>query len=227
MKNFNHQDQQSIWDAEHARPNVLVQMDSEEASSGVVKFLKFLEGENVRDIKGVEMGCGKGRNVIWLAQRVSVMYGFDFSPTAIEEAKRRAQKQKVENAYFDVQDATVTWKYDSNYFDIAIDCFALTDIESSEGRICAIKEFWRVLKSGGYLFAYLLSTDDEFHKEMIQKTPAKEKGAFHHSTGKFEKVVGGSTNSKSYTRILIWSHGSESGKQLNFLVRIMPVNISG
>jgi hypothetical protein len=45
-----------------------------------------------------------------------------------------------------------------------------------------------VLRPGGYLLSYLLSTDDEFHKEMIEKSPAQEKNAFVHATGKFEKT---------------------------------------
>ncbi len=182
-----HTEQQKIWDEEHNKPNVLLQMDSSEASSGVVQFWNFLKEKGLSNPKGLEMGCGKGRNVIWLAKQGVDAYGFDFSPAAIEEAQRRTKKENV-NAHFDVMDATTPWKYESDSFDFAIDCFASTDIESSEGRAFAQKEFLRVLKPGGYLLAYLMSTDDEFHKEMVAKSPAEEKNAFYHPTGKFEKI---------------------------------------
>ncbi len=189
MKNFTHEDQQRIWDAEHASPSVLLQMDSDEGSSGVKKFWGLLKAEGRTDnVRGVEMGCGKGRNVVWLAAKGVEMYGFDFSPIAIEEAKRRAFAAQIEGAHFIVQDATKTWDYETDSFDFAIDCFASTDIESPEGRAYAISEFHRVLKPGGYLLAYLLSTDDEFHKEMMQTAPAEQQNAFHHPTGKFEKT---------------------------------------
>jgi SAM-dependent methyltransferase len=87
-----------------------------------------------------------------------------------------------------VQDATVPWDYPDDSFDFGVDCFASTDIESEEGSAAAVREMRRVLKPGGYLLAYLLSTDDEFHKEMIEKSPASEKHAFHHPTGKFERT---------------------------------------
>ncbi len=189
MKDFKHEDQQRIWDAEHATPSVLLQMDSDEGSSGVKKFWEFLKAEDkTEDVRGVEMGCGKGRNVVWLAAKKVEMHGFDFSPVAIEEARRRAVTATVEGTHFIVQDATKTWNYESDSFDFAIDCFASTDIESPEGRDFAMSEFHRVLKPGGYLLAYLLSTDDEFHKEMIEKAPSEQSNAFHHPNGKFEKT---------------------------------------
>ena len=181
-----HEDQQKIWDREHSKPTVLLQMDSDDASSGVKKFWEWLDAYDVLRETGIEMGCGKGRNVIWLAKQGIAMSGFDFSPAAIEEAKRRATD--VPNASFQVADATQRWPYDDASFDFGIDCFASTDIESPEGRQAAIAELRRVLKPGGLLLAYLLSTDDEFHKEMVQSSPAHERNVFLHPTGKFEKI---------------------------------------
>ena len=188
MKNFTHEDQQKIWDAEHRRPTVLLQVDSEDVSSGVRKFWEFLIEKGALRRSGVEMGCGKGRNVIWLASNGVEMHGFDFSPVAIEEARGRAKVAGVKSAYFDIQDATKRWNYENDTFDFAIDCFALTDIESAEGRAFAVGEFRRVLKPGGYLLAYLLSSEDEFHAEMMRRAPAEQPNAFHHPTGKFEKM---------------------------------------
>lgn len=182
-----HEEQQKAWEGEHARPHVLHQMDSVEPSSGVVEFAKFLQKNGVARGKGIEMGCGKGRNVIWLAGEGYEMYGLDFSANAIAEAKRRGESAGT-SATFVQHDATVRWPYGGGEFDIAIDCFASTDIESREGRAFAVSEMYRILKPGGYLLSYVLSTDDEFHKEMILKSPADEKNAFVHPGGKFEKT---------------------------------------
>lgn len=163
-------------------------MDSNKASSGVIKFWDFLEEENCAEGKGLEMGCGKGRSVIWLSQFPRVeMVGFDFSESAIKEARKRA-KEAGSPAQFLVADATEVWPFPDDSFDFIINCFATTDIESAEGREHAIAEMHRVLKPGGFLLLYLLSTDDEFHKEMIGKAPAEEPNAFYHPTGKFEKT---------------------------------------
>lgn len=181
-------EQQKIWDQEHAKPTVLQQMDSDKPSSGVVKFFEYLKAKGLPHERGLEMGCGKGRSVIWLAQQGVAMDGFDFSPNAIAEAKRRAEAAGVSNAHFMVADATQPWPYEDNTFDFAIDCFASTDIVDPAGRKFAAQEFYRTLKPGGHLLAYILSTEDEFHAEMSKKSPAAEKNAFLHSTGKFEKT---------------------------------------
>ena len=191
MNSVKHQEQQKIWDKEHTSPQVLLQMDSADPSSGVVKFWEWFEKTAGRKtpLKGLEMGCGKGRNVIYLAGQGVRMTGFDFSPKAIEVAKERAKDVGLsDKAEFLVGDATTKWNFETNLFDFAIDCFASTDIESQDGRQFAISEMIRVVKPGGYILAYVMSTDDEFHKEMIGNSPASEKNSFIHSTGKFEKT---------------------------------------
>lgn len=186
-----HEDQQKIWEEEHKNPYVLLPMDSNEASSGVSLFWDWLKTKGeTKKLRGIEMGCGKGRNSIWLAKQGANMVAFDFSSIAIDEARKRAVVAGVENnVRFIVQDATKTWSFENYSFDFAIDCFASTDIESTDGRSFARDEFLRVLKPGGHLLVYTLSTDDEFHKEMLEKSPTHEKNAFlHPTTGKFEKI---------------------------------------
>jgi ubiquinone/menaquinone biosynthesis C-methylase UbiE len=189
MKKITHEEQKRIWEEEHAKPTVLLQMDSESASSGVERFHDWLTTHGLSTGKGIEFGCGKGRNVIWLAKQGFTMTGIDFSPSAIDEAKKRTIRADVQDsAEFIEHDVTESWPFPDTHFDFVIDCFAMTDIESLERRQATAKEALRVLKSGGFVFVYALSTDDEFHKGMIKTSPTDEKNAFTHpSTGKFEK----------------------------------------
>lgn len=202
MKVVTHKEQQEIWDKEHKAPQVLLQMDSTDASSGIIKFLEWLKGKNmnIKNLKGVEICCGKGRNVIWLAAQGAGVTGIDFSPNAIKEAERRARKAGVSNsARFLVGDVTQPFPIKPNSLDFACDCFGSTDIESPKGRRAALKNMIQVLKPGGYLMVYLLSTDDGFHKEMIAKSPGLDSGSFiHPSTGKYEKAFTEGEVRKSY-----------------------------
>lgn len=191
MKTVTHAQQQYIWDEEHKQPYVLQQMDSQEPSSGVVLFYEWLKNNNKLPIqKSIELGCGKGRNGIWLAKQLIDMTGIDFSSVAIQEAEKRAKRQQVEQkTHFLFHDATTTWPFVTEGFDISIDCFATTDIETLQGRKFAVTEMVRVTKSKGYILVYVMSNDDEFHKSMLSKSPAKETNAFlHPTTGKFEKI---------------------------------------
>jgi len=146
--------QQEIWDEEHKNPKVLLQMEAKDVSGGVEKFFNFLKSTGEKNMQGVEMGCGKGRNAIWLAEQgeIQKMDAFDFSPAAIAEAKKRALEAGTDNKVeFKVQDATTPWPYADKSLDFAIDCFATTDIDSVQGRDFAATEFKRVLKDKGYL----------------------------------------------------------------------------
>lgn len=199
MNTITHEDQKRIWDEEHAHPLVLTQINSGDVSSGVEMLFDFLVANDAPHTSGIEMGCGKGRNSVWLAGKGIFMRAFDFSPTAIAEAKKRAAHTSS-NPQFVVLDATQPWPYDSRSFDIGIDCFASTDIESSGGRRFAIQEMYRVLKPGGHVLAYLLSTDDQYHRETTLNSPADERGAFLHPlTGKFEKTFDNAEIAKLYT----------------------------
>lgn len=192
MGNITHEEQQIRWDKEHKNPNVLPQMHSAKASSGVVKFLDWLKGEGKQPnkLKGLEMCCGKGRNVIGLANEGVNAIGLDFSQSAIAEAKKRAQGAGVDDqTQFFVQDVTQPFPVEPNSLDFAFDCFGSTDIESAEGRKAALDNLIKVLKPGGYLMVYLLSSDDEFQKEMIAKSPGPDAGSFIHPVnGKYEKA---------------------------------------
>ncbi len=189
MRSINHVTQKKIWEEEHEKPNVLKQMDSSFPSSGVTKFWDWLKNKkHHKKIKGIEMGCGKGRNVIWLAKQGIEMTGFDFSKNAIKEAISRAGKEKVATKFL-VHDAIKKWPFKSNSFDLGIDCFATTDIETVKGRKFAASELIRVTKPKGLILVYVLSIDDEYHKEMIRKSPSDEKNAFLNPvSGKFEKT---------------------------------------
>lgn len=199
-----HEEQREKWEEEHAHPFALKQMDARKESSALKPFVEFLSKQGKAELVGVEMGCGKGRNVLWLAQQqmIAKVYGFDFSEVAIRVAKQRATEvQVVGKVQFDVMDATERWKYESNFFDFGVDCTASVDIESPEGRRRAISEMHRVLKPGGYFLVYVMSTEDEYHKMLIEKSPAQEEDAFiHPETGKFEKVFSGAELDTHYAQ---------------------------
>ncbi|MFA6512218.1 MAG: class I SAM-dependent methyltransferase [Patescibacteria group bacterium] len=193
MTPITHEQQKRLWEEEHAKPFLFDAMNSTDPSSGVVKFWDWLQQRGPqKDLEGLECACGKGRNVIWLAQQAAVrkMHGFDFSTVAITEAIKRAAVADEETATsFKIHDATIPWPYADNTFDFALDIFASTDIESPEGRAFMRQEFLRVLKPGGYLLLYTLSTDDGFHGEMMKESPGDQKNSFYHpTTGKFEKI---------------------------------------
>ena len=59
-------------------------------------LMETVAGRPIPACKALDVGCGTGDNVIWLAQQGFKISGCDISPTAIEEARRRAKAAGAE-----------------------------------------------------------------------------------------------------------------------------------
>jgi len=58
-----HGQQQERWEREHTAPQALLQMDSRTVSGSIPPFLEYINQNKLSNLVGLEMGCGKGRNV--------------------------------------------------------------------------------------------------------------------------------------------------------------------
>ena len=191
MKSSKHSRQRAIWEAEHRAPELFPYLASERASDRVLEFWEWLRSqESGGALRGVEIGCGKGRNCLGLAAAGAEMTGFDFSPTAIAAANDRALAMALrERARFRVHDATEAWPFADASFDFAVDFFASIDIETRVGRSYARDELRRVLRPGGHLLVYVPSAEDEYHRVLLAESPAEEENTFYYpGSEKIEKL---------------------------------------
>ena len=108
------------------------------------------------DIKVLELGCGSGNNLWFIAEQGFDTYGVDGSDSACETAKKQCKKRGVnvhiEQAYFD------KLPFEDSSMDMIIDrestyCGTLDDIKNTW---C---EANRVLKSGGVVVSFMFSSD--------------------------------------------------------------------
>jgi len=189
MKIF-HAQQKMVWENEHKNPCQLTSVAGVGVSGGVREFWKYFRSVvKADDVIGLEIGCGKGRNVIWLATQGANMEGFDFSHSAIEVAKKKVRGKLKKRAHFFEHDIIKTWPFQKDYFDFAIDCFVSTDVEGVRNRKFMIEEAYRVLKPGGYFFLYTNSVKSDFYKYMVTRCKVDEVNAFcYPDIKKFEKV---------------------------------------
>ena len=91
-----------------------------------VEFIEAVESGRFPPGRAIALGCGVGREAIYLAKRGFEVTGVDFSPTAIKRAKRRAKREGVD-VFFHLDDLT-NLQHVSGTFDLVLDFGALNDL---------------------------------------------------------------------------------------------------
>jgi SAM-dependent methyltransferase len=104
----------------------------------------------------LDVGCGTGENLLYLAARGHEAWGLDFVPVAIERAKAKAAERQI-GAYLLVANALELNKL-GRQFDTVIDCGLFHTFADTE-RPVFVKGLAEVLRSGGLL--YILCFSDE------------------------------------------------------------------
>ena len=96
--------------------------------------------------KVLEVGCGTGKNTVWLSQRSGSLTAMDFSEGMLQQAKAKVASEGVTFVQADIKQI---WPFERAAFDTVTCNLVLEHIEHLKP---VIKEAARVLKSGGYLF---------------------------------------------------------------------------
>ena len=70
-------------------------------------------------IRILDLGCGQGRNAVWLATQGHRVIGVDVSPVAIEQARKLAADRTVEVS-FEVANVVEDWTPPTGAFDLVV-----------------------------------------------------------------------------------------------------------
>ena len=118
---------------------------------GVISFFKKKNFRNKSKINILEIGCGVGNNLIFLAQEGFNVSGKDFSDSAIKIAKKRFNQKKLKCTIKVGDIKKLEWT--NNYFDYVIDRAVLTHHTNQEISLI-LDEIYRVLKKGGKILSF-------------------------------------------------------------------------
>jgi len=94
----------------------------------------------------LELGCGTGKNTVFLAQIGDKVHALDFSEGMIEKAK---EKVKAENVHFEMADLSKRWHCEDNAYDLITCNLVLEHIENLNH---IFAEAARTLQSTGTFF---------------------------------------------------------------------------
>lgn len=94
----------------------------------------------------LELGCGTGKNTIFLAQIGATVHALDFSEGMIAKAKEKVQ---AENVRFEMADLTKRWNCEDGAYDLIVCNLVLEHIQDLEH---IFAEAARTLQPGGRFF---------------------------------------------------------------------------
>ena len=155
---------------------------STDPSEDLIKFLRFLERESGREFLNplqsvVDLGCGNGRNLIYLAKEYGMSgTGFDISNAAIIQAK----KASPEILKYEVRSIAGPLPFPDESQALILDMM-VSHFLNTEERKTLLKEIVRILKPGGWLFFKTFLLDEDKHaKRLLEEHPSGEVGTYIH-----------------------------------------------
>ena len=146
---------QRIWNHSHCEKPI-----SEQPESSIIAFAEYIQKRLPSRVSLLDVGCGRGRNALYLSRLGFSVYGCDLSPVALEIAMKRAQQVDLP-INFQVADLTCL-PYTDNSFAVAI-CVHVLPYHLKTNIAKGIRELWRVVQPNGWLFVDFLDCDDAEH----------------------------------------------------------------
>lgn len=173
---------QTFWDSEYASGGQHLALSDEE-SEDLAKFTRWLGRQKHEvglgnNVSVIDLGCGNGRNLIYLSREFGVFgTGYDTSTAAISEARRAAGDLPLK---FEARSIAGDLSFADDSQDLALDMMSSHFLKASE-REHLRNEIHRVLRPGGWLFMKTFLLDDDLHSARLLKDhPADEPGTYIH-----------------------------------------------
>lgn len=155
----------------------------------------------------LELGCGTGKNTVFLAQIGTHVHALDFSQGMIQKAR---EKVKAENVWFETADLTKRWPCEDNSYDL-ISCNLV--LEHIKGLPHIFSEAARTLKTGG---KFLVNELHPFRQYEGKKARFEQAGqsveveAFVHHISDF--IHAAETSGLSLTKLREYWHEEDAGR---------------
>jgi len=108
----------------------------------------FFKKQKVKRV--LDLGCGAGRNLVYLSKKGFDMYGTDYAPEGLKIIKERLKKEKT-SCRLKLGNIFNKLPYENDFFDAIISVQVLQHGKVNEIKK-AIKEIKRVLKPEGLIF---------------------------------------------------------------------------
>ena len=112
--------------------------------------------EDLKNLHFLEMGCGAGPNLLWLAQKGITVSGVDIAPTVLELGRRRLENAGFVDRIGSLVESSVSKvPFKDESFDGVIEACVFQHLDKTD-RKKTFNEVNRILKPGGVFVGYML-----------------------------------------------------------------------
>jgi len=169
------QQQIAAWTAEYAEGGIPSSV-RDTPSGAVVWAVGELKRLQFPLREALDLGCGKGRNSLFLAEQNAHVTAMDFTPNAIEQLQTEAEKRRLTPLIRAlVQDVTEPLPIAPESMDLVIDAFCFKHIAPHEARMAYRANLLRALRSRGHFLISFASIGDGYYGQyVVEKTSAEE-----------------------------------------------------
>jgi SAM-dependent methyltransferase len=162
------------WAAEYDKGGI--PSSARETPSGAVTWaVQELKQQNYPLREALDLGCGKGRNSLYLAEQGMHVTAMDFTPNAIrhleESAREKNLSEKIRPLLMDV---TEPWPIPPASMDLVIDTFCFKHITHREARDGYKEQLLRSLRTRGHYLISFASIGDGYYGQYIVQSPEAE-----------------------------------------------------
>jgi SAM-dependent methyltransferase len=121
-------------------------------------LIQTIKTFNIETGHALDIGCGTGDNVFWMIENGFNATGIDFSPSAIHQAREKAQTRQLNPEFYVVD--VLKDEIPGAPYDYVFDrgCFHSFDKQKERKRYAA--NVHQVLKEGGHWLSLIGSVDD-------------------------------------------------------------------
>jgi SAM-dependent methyltransferase len=141
------------------------------------------EQERWKALHFMEMGCGAGPNLIWLAQKGIRVSGIDLARNALDLARRNLEREGLTARLGQlVEGSVVETPFENSSFDGIIEACVFQHLDRSE-RTKAFQEVARLLKPGGVFVGYMLAEDHTVYRGKRELELKDDPGSLHLADG--------------------------------------------
>ena len=125
----------------------------------------------------LDIGCGKGRIGMHLAEMGCRITGIDFIRSALQEFSRIAkERNKEQNITLIRQDINLPWNVPDRSVDAVFAVTVLDNLVNTDQQVHVKNEILRVLKQSGMVVVEWYTSQDGYYGYLLGNSPQKDRG---------------------------------------------------